>query len=100
MRQGEIGEQMVDVNPTSQRWREICEITDEDSQNRALRRYVYELERKVHFYESELKTFREENKQVRKDILSMKIVQDAIKKAEHEEFSRCNTDWSGLQCGF
>lgn len=83
---------MIDVNPTSQRWREICEITDEDSRNRALRRYVYELENKVHSYESELKTLREENKQVRKDILSMKIVQDAIKKAEHEEFSRCNTD--------
>lgn len=91
---------MIDVNPTSQRWREICEITDEDSQNRALRRYVYELENKVHSYESELKTLREENKQVRKDILSMKIVQDAIKKAEHEEFSRYNTDWSGLQGGF
>lgn len=91
---------MIDVNPTSQRWQEICEITDEDSQNRALRRYVYELKNKVHSYESELKTLREENKQVRKDILSMKIVQDAIEKAEHEEFSRCNTDWSGLQGGF
>lgn len=91
---------MFDVNPTSQRWKEICEITDEDSQNRALRRYVYELENKVHSYESELKTLRAENKQVRKDILSMKIVQDAIKKAEHEEFSRCNSDLSGLQGGF
>lgn len=91
---------MIDVKPTSQRWREICEITDEDSQNRALRRYVYELENKINSYESELKALREENKQVRKDILSMKIVQDAIKKAEHEEFSRCNNDWSGLQGGF
>lgn len=91
---------MIDVNPTSQRWREICEITDEDSQNRALQRYVYELENKINSYESELKTLREENKQVRKDILSMKIVQDAIKKAEHEEFSRCNTDWNGFQGGF
>ena len=91
---------MIDVNPTSQRWREICEIADEDSQNRALRRYVYELENKVHSYEFELKTLRKENKQVRKDILSIKIVQDAIKKAENEEFSRCNTDWSGLQGGF
>lgn len=72
---------MIDVNPTSQQWREICEITDEDSQNRALRRYLYELESKVHSYESELKALRVENKQVRKDILSMKIVQDAIKKA-------------------
>lgn len=91
---------MIDVNPTSQRWREICGITDEDSQNRALRRYVYELENKINSYESELKALREENKQVRKDILSMKIVQDAIKKAEHEECSRCNTDWSGFQGGF
>ena len=91
---------MVDVNPTSQRWREICKITNEDSQNRALRRYVYELENKVHSYEHELKILREENKQVRKDILSMKIVQDAMKKAEHEEFSRCNTDWTGLQDEF
>lgn len=91
---------MIDVNPTSQRWREICEITDEDSQNRALRRYVYELENKINSYESELKALREENEQVSKDILSMKIVQDAIKKAEHEEFSRCNADWSGLQGGF
>ena len=91
---------MIDVNPTSQRWREICEITEEDSQNRALRRYVYELENKVYSYESELKTLREEDEQVRKDILSMKIVQDVIKKAEHEEFSRSNTDWSGLQGEF
>lgn len=91
---------MVDVNPTSQRWREICKITNEDSQNRALRRYVYELENKVHSYEHELKILIEENKQVRKDILSMKIVQDAIKKAEHEEFSRCNTDWTGLRDEF
>ena len=65
-----------------------------------MRRYVYELENKINSYESELKTLREENKQVRKDILSMKIVQDAIKKAKHEEFSRGNTDWSGLQGGF
>jgi hypothetical protein len=45
-------------------------------------------------------SYKQENKQVRKDILSTKIVQDAIKEAEHEEFSRCNTDWSGLQGGF
>lgn len=56
-------------------------VGNEDSQNRTLRRYVYELESKVHSYESELKALREENKQVRKDILSMKTVQDAIKKA-------------------
>ena len=30
----------------------------------------------------------------------MKIVQDVIKKAEHEEFNRCNINWSGLQGGF
>ena len=28
------------------------------------------------------------------------VNQDDIKKAECEEFSRCNTDWSGLQGGF
>lgn len=53
---------MIDVNPTSDRWKEICEITDEKSQNRALRKYVYELEHKVHAHETELEKLRKENK--------------------------------------
>lgn len=43
---------MIDVNPTSDRWKEICKITDENSQNRALRKYVYELEHRVHAHET------------------------------------------------
>lgn len=91
---------MIDVNPTSDRWREICEITDEDSQNRALRRYVYELESKVNSYESELRQLRKENKQIKKDILPTSIVKEAIDKARHDVYAEDNTDWSGLQNGF
>ena len=38
---------MIEVNPTSQRWKEICEIEDEQTQRRAIKRYVFELERQV-----------------------------------------------------
>ena len=30
---------MIEVNPTSQRWKEICEIEDEQTQSRAIKRY-------------------------------------------------------------
>lgn len=87
---------MIDVNPTSQRWKEICEITDENTQHRALKRYVFELEKQVHSYEAEISNLKNEIKGIKKGVLSMKFVQDAIKRARRYE----NTDWSGMQEGF
>ena len=61
---------------------------------------IYEILSATIFCSQEQFAQKNSYKQVRKDILPMKIVQDAIKKAKHEEFSRCNTDWRGLQGGF
>lgn len=91
---------MIDVNPTSQKWKEICEITDENTQHRALKRYVFELEKQVCSYEAEISNLRKEIKGIKKSVLSMKIVQDAIKRARKNEWSKCNFDWNGMQEGF
>lgn len=91
---------MIDVNPTSQRWKEICEIEDEQTQRRAIRRYVFELENKVSSYETESSNLRKENYDMRKNILSSKIVEDEIQKVREDEWRKCNTDWSGMQEGF
>ena len=63
---------MIEVNPTSQRWKEICEIEDEQTQSRAIKRYVFELENKVSSYETESSNLRKENYDMRKNILSSK----------------------------
>nr|DAJ72830.1 MAG TPA: hypothetical protein [Caudoviricetes sp.] len=91
---------MIDVNPTSDRWKEICEITDEKSQNRALRKYVYELEHKVHAHETELEKLRKENKKIKDDLLSIEFIKEVIATVKSEAHSECNQDWSGLQEGF
>lgn len=91
---------MIDVNPTSQRWKEICEIEDEQTQSRAIKRYVFELENKVSSYETESSNLRKENYDMRKNILSSKIVEDEIQKAREDEWRKYNTDWSGMQEGF
>lgn len=91
---------MIDVNPTSQRWKEICEIEDEQIQIRAIRRYVFELENKISSYETESSNLRKENYDMRKNILSSKIVEDEIQKARDDEWRKYNTDWSGMQEGF
>ena len=91
---------MIDVNPTSQRWKEICEIEDEQIQIRAIRRYVFELENKISSYETESSNLRKENYDMRKNILSSKIVEDEIQKAKDDEWRKYNTDWSGMQEGF
>lgn len=90
----------IDVEPTSERWREIVEEKDENKQGRMLRRYVYELERQVDSEQSELKRLRKENKKLKKDILSLSVVKEAIREAKSEAYRDCNTDWSGLQGGF
>lgn len=87
---------MIDVNPTSQRWKEICEIEDEQTQSRAIKRYVFELENKVSSYETESSNLRKENYDMRKNILSSKIVEDEIQKAREDEWRKYNTDWSGM----
>ena len=89
-----------DVSPTSERWEELVNIQDENQQGRELRKYVYELENKVSSYEYELRELRIENTNMKKDILSIKVVKDAINSAKSEAYSECNTDWSGLQGGF
>lgn len=89
-----------DINPTSERWEEIVNIQDEKSQNRAIRRYVYELEQKIFSQERELERLKKENKKYKKDILSLNIVKDAIRKAKSEAYKEYNTDWSGMQGGF
>ena len=89
-----------DVSPTSERWEEIVNIQDENKQGRELRKYVYELENKVSSYEYELRELRRENTNMKKDILSIKVVKDAINNAKSEAYSECNTDWSGFQGGF
>lgn len=91
---------MIEVNPTSQRWKEICEIEDEQTQSRAIKRYVFELENKVSSYETESSNLRKENYDMRKNILSSKIVEDEIQKAREDEWRKYNTDWSGMQEGF
>ena len=65
-----------------------------------LRRYVYELERQVGSEQSELERLRKENKKLKKDILSLGVVKEAIIEAKSEAYRDCNTDWSGLQGGF
>ena len=89
-----------DVSPTSERWEEIVNIQDENKQGRELRKYVYELENKVSSYEYELRELRRENTNMKKDILSIKVVKDAINNAKSEAYSECNTDWSGLKGAF
>lgn len=91
---------MIEVNPTSQRWKEICEIEDEQTQSRAIKRYVFELEKQEHSYEAEISNLRKENYDMRKNILSSKIVEDEIQKARKDEWRKYNTDWSGMQEGF
>lgn len=90
----------IDINPTSQRWKEICEIEDENTRSRALRRYVFELEKQVHSYEAEISNLRKENKGIKEGILSTKFIQDEIEKAREDEWRMYNTDWSGMQEGF
>ena len=71
---------MIEENPNSQRWKDICEIKDEQTQSRALKRYVFELEKQVYSYETEINKLRKEVEEVKKDILSMKFVQKSIKR--------------------
>lgn len=89
-----------DVEPTSERWREIVEEKDENKKGRMLRRYVYELECQVGSEQLELERLRKENKKLKKDILSLSVVKEAIREAKSEVYRDCNTDWSGLQGGF
>lgn len=90
----------IDVEPTSERWREIVEERNEITQGRMLRKYVYELECQVGSEQSELERLRKENKKLKKDILSLSVVKEAIREAKSEAYRDCNTDWSGLQGGF
>lgn len=90
----------IDVEPTSERWKEIVEEKDENKQGRMLRRYVYELERQVSSEQSEFERLRKENKKLKKDILSLSVVKEAIREAKSEAYRDCNTDWSGVQGGF
>ena len=78
----------------------ICEIEDEQIQIRAIRRYVFELENKISSYETESSNHRKENYDMRKNILSSKIVENEIQKARDDEWRKYNTDWSGMQEGF
>lgn len=91
---------MIDVNPTSQRWKEICEIEDEQTQRRAIRRYVFELEKQLRSYETELNNLRKEVKEAKEDILCMKIVTEEIQKIVKDEYQKYNTDWGSMQKGF
>ncbi len=65
-----------------------------------LRKYVYELENQVGSESYELEKLRKENKELKKSILSLKVVKEAIRDAKSEAYRECNTDWSGLQGGF
>ncbi len=89
-----------DIEPTSERWREIAEEKDENKQSRMLRKYVYDLEHQVGLEMHELKRLRKENKQLKNSILSLKVVKEAIREAKSEVYKECNTDWSGMQGGF
>lgn len=95
-----------DVSPTSERWKEIVNMVNENAQGRAIRRYVYELERKISSQEAEIRELKRKNEQCeqyRKDVLSLDFVKEAIeeavRKAEDEVFDRYNTNWSGFQGG-
>ncbi len=86
----------IDVEPTSEKWREIIEEKDENKQSRMLRKYVYELEHQVGSKTYELERLRKENKKLKKDILYLEVVKEAIREAKSEAYKDCNTDWSGM----
>ena len=89
----------IDLEPTSKRWKEIIEEKDERTQGRMLRKYVYELERQVASEKYALYRLEKENEELKKSILSLKIVKEAIREAKSEAYKDCNTDWSGYQGG-
>lgn len=88
-----------EVEPTSERWRDIINTQDEVSQARKIRTYIYELENKVNSQENEIRRLKEENKKFKKQILSLDVVKEAISKAKSDAYHDCNTDWSGFQGG-
>ena len=88
-----------DVVPTSKEWKEIMNIKDEDSQSRCINRYVYDLENQINFQELEIKSLNNELKKIKKQVLALDLVVEAVRKAKSEAYSDCNTDWSGFQGG-
>lgn len=88
-----------DVTPTSKKWKEIMGIKDEISQGRKINRYVYDLENKVYSQASEIKRLTRELEQIKKQVLTLDIVKEAIREAKDEVYRDCNTDWSGCQGG-
>lgn len=86
-----------EVEPTSERWRDIVNTQNEVSQSRKIRAYIYELEHKVDRQNSKIKDLQRENEKFKKQILSLDVVKEAIQEARHKEFDRFNTDWSGYQ---
>ena len=86
-----------EVEPMSEKWKDIINTQDEVSQARKIRTYIYELEKKVYSQENEIRKLKEENKKFKKQILSLDVVKEAISKAKSEAYSDCNTDWSGFQ---
>ena len=97
----------IDVEPISERWREIVEEKDESKQGRMLRKYVYELERQVGSETYELEELKRENKKLKKsiqDILKIACIKEEVdkqvKEAENRVSKIYNSDWSGLQGGF
>lgn len=86
-----------EVEPMSEKWKDIINTQDEVSQARKIRTYIYELEKKVYGQENEIRKLKEENKKFKKQILSLDVVKEAINKAKSEAYSDCNTDWSGFQ---
>ena len=88
-----------EVEPTSERWRDIVNTQNEISQSRKIRAYIYELEHKVDRQESKIKDLQRENEKFKKQILSLDVVKEAIREARNDEFEKYNTDWSGFQGG-
>lgn len=88
-----------DVIPTSKEWKEIVNTKDELSQARKINKYVYDLEHKVSYQEEKIRRLNSELQTMRKQILSLTWVQEAVRMAKSDAYHECNTDWSGFQGG-
>lgn len=88
-----------DVTPTSEKWKDIVNTKDELSQARKINRYVYDLERQVSSQTSEIKKLTQELERIKKQVLKLDLVVEAVNKARSDTYRDCNTDWSGFQGG-
>ena len=57
------------------------------------------MEHKVSYQEEKIRRLNSELQTMRKQILSLTWVQEAVRMAKSDAYHECNTDWSGFQGG-